>query len=79
MSSIAVCVMLGLVACSGDNAAQNRTPSPELAGWRLISGKAPTRAEFAAVVAACEGKAVMRAQGQPLDACLGDLGLKRVP
>jgi hypothetical protein len=52
-------------------------------GWRSASGKAPSRAEYAAVVAACQGGAVQRAAAPSslgrLDACLADLGLKRAP
>lgn len=79
MPAVALCMMLGLAACSNDAPPQRAATSPEITGWRLTSGKAPTKAEFSAVVAACEGNAVVRAHGQPLDACLGDLGLKRTP
>jgi hypothetical protein len=77
MPVIAFCVLVGLAACAEADA--NPNVPLEMVGWRLTSGKAPTKAEFAAVVAACESKALPRASGKPLDACLADLGLKRVP
>jgi len=42
----------------------------------LASGKAPSRAEYAAMVAACQDGAVRHAAAAPLDSCLADLGLK---
>jgi hypothetical protein len=48
-------------------------------GWRFASGKIPSRAEYAAMVAACQDGAVTHARGTPLDACLADLGLKHAP
>ena len=50
-----------------------------MSGWRLASGKAPSRAEYAAMVAACQDGAVQQEAAKPLDACLADLGLKRAP
>ena len=79
MPVIAFCVLLGLAACTEADANPNAGMVAEMQGWRLTSGKPPTKAEFAAVVAACESKALPSAQGKPLDACLGDLGLKRTP
>ena len=78
MSRLAVCLLLlpGLAGCAlfGGEApagAGNRE------GWRSASGKPPTRAEYAAVLAACRNNAVRDAQNKPLAACLADLGLKR--
>jgi hypothetical protein len=48
------------------------------AQWRFFSGRAPTRTEFVAVVATCEAGAIRRMRGRALDACLADLGLRRV-
>jgi hypothetical protein len=57
--------------------------SGDMQGWRFASGKRPSRAEYAAMVAACQGGAVRAAVGAggaaPLDACLADLGMKRAP
>ena len=74
MRLTALCILFALAACATADANQ----PAEMAGWKMVSGKAPTKAEFAAVVAACETKAVTRSQDKPLDSCLGDLGLKRV-
>jgi hypothetical protein len=78
MRKIALVLMLGLAACA--EADTDRQAGPvDMQGWRFASGKAPTRAEYAAVVAACEDGAVKRSQGAPLEACLLNLGLKRAP
>jgi hypothetical protein len=67
-------VALGLAACASETEVSG---PPEMQGWRGLSGKAPTRAEYAAMVAACQDGAVRRAQAKPLEACLVDLGLRR--
>lgn len=64
--------IFALAACASAYANQ----PAEVTGWKMASGKSPTKAELAAVVAACEHQAIPGAQGKPLDACLGDLGLK---
>jgi hypothetical protein len=80
MSRFAVFIVLGLASCSLFDFGEQAAPgSGEMQGWRLASGKPPTRAEYAAVVAACRDGAVKRAEARPLDACLADLGLKRAP
>jgi hypothetical protein len=73
MPKVALILLLGLVACTepGQNGPAN------MQGWRGVSGKPPTRAEYAALVAACQGGAVRGAAAKPLDACLADLGLRR--
>jgi hypothetical protein len=69
---IAVVALLGLAACSSSDAASNAEPAPpDMSGWRMASGKEPTKAEFAALAATCEAK------GGAVDNCLADLGLKR--
>ncbi len=78
MPRFGVLIILGLAACTLFDRGQEGPPgSGELRGWRLISGKAPSRAEYAAILAACEGGAGRRAAGARLDSCLADLGLKR--
>ena len=77
-------IVLGLAACDVFEASdQSGMGSGEMAGWRAVSGKAPSRAEYAAMVAACQGGAVQRAAASSslgaLEACLADLGLKRAP
>jgi hypothetical protein len=82
MHSIVVLAALALVACSGsEEAASTGEPPAELQGWRqAASGKPPTPAEFAAVMAACQDRQKARQrQGASLDQCLADLGLRRVP
>jgi hypothetical protein len=71
---LAVAALLVLAACD-PAATQTGTaaPPPDIAGWRMASGKAPTQAEFAALAATCETK------GGALDSCFADLGLKRAP
>jgi hypothetical protein len=46
-------------------------------GWSFASGKRPSRAEYAALVASCRQGAVQSARGKPLEVCLADLGLRR--
>ena len=78
MPRFAVLIMLGLTGCGVfDTSQPGDLGSGEMRGWRLASGKAPSRAEYAAIVAACQGGAVRDAALATLDSCLADLGLKR--
>ena len=78
MPRFAFFLMLGLAACSESDAThQAGLGSGEMQGWRFASGKPPSRAEYAAMVAACQDGAVTRARTAPLDSCLADLGLRR--
>ena len=73
----ALLVLAGVAACAlwdGDEPAAAPT---DMQGWRFTSGKRPSHAEYAAVVAACEHGAVAQSRGKPLDRCLADLGLRR--
>jgi len=67
--------LLVLAACQNAETASSAAaaPTPDMSGWRLSSGKAPTKAEFAALAATCQ------AQGGATDSCLTELGLKRAP
>jgi hypothetical protein len=76
MRRIALIVLLAVAACAEADA--NANQPAEMQGWKTASGKSPTKAEFAAVVAACQDGAVRGAQEKALDSCLGDLGLRRV-
>ena len=70
---LAVTALLALADCAP--VTQNdatAAASPDMAGWRMASGKIPTQAEFAALTATCEAK------GGAIDPCFADLGLKRV-
>jgi hypothetical protein len=78
MSRFAVCLMLGLAACeTSDPNHLAGYGSGDMQGWRFASGKRPSRAEYAAFVAACQDGAVSRSRGKALDVCLADLGLRR--
>jgi hypothetical protein len=78
MPRFAVLIMLGLTACGVfDTGQPGDLGSGEMRGWRSASGKVPSRAEYAAIVAACQDGAVRRAATPPLESCLADLGLKR--
>jgi len=72
----ALLLLLMLAACAEPDG-QSAGPG-DVQGWRFASGKTPTRAEYAAVVAACQDGAMKHGQA-PLEACLADLGLKRIP
>lgn len=76
MRRLALLLLFGLAACA--ETSQESAP-PDIQGWRLASGKTPTRAEYAAIVAACRDNAVRRSRGAPLDTCLAGLGLRRTP
>jgi hypothetical protein len=67
--------LLTLAACQHSETASSvaSAPAPDMNGWRLSSGKVPTKAEFAALAATCE------AQGGAMDSCLAELGLKKAP
>jgi hypothetical protein len=72
---LGVAALLALTACDPAVTQTNAAPAlgPDIAGWRMASGKAPTQAEFAALAATCKAK------GGAIDSCLADLGLKRMP
>ena len=46
--------------------------------WQTANGQPPTRAEFAALIAACEDLVKMTVESGPMNGCLADLGLHRV-
>jgi len=78
MPRYALLLALGLACCTAFDTGQEPAPgSGEMSGWRFASGQAPSRAEYVAMVAACQDRAVRRVAAAPLDSCLADLGLKR--
>ena len=79
MARLALFLLLGLAACDMFDSGQSGYGSGDMSGWRYASGKTPSRAEYTAMVAACQDGAVPRSSAKPLDACLADLGLKRAP
>ena len=79
MRCLSLIVMLLLGACM---AAPPPPADPSIGGidrWHFRSGKPPTHAEYAALVAACQDGVVTNARGKPLESCLIDLGLRRSP
>jgi hypothetical protein len=69
---LAFLALLALCGCQNTEPAASAEAAPvDVAGWRLASGKVPTKAEFTALAATCEAK------GGAVDPCLTDLGLKR--
>ena len=78
MRGVASFFLLGLVACATADGVTPASASSELRQWQTTAGKAPSKAEFAAVVAACEDRAKSSGQGGPIEGCLADLGLRRV-
>jgi hypothetical protein len=76
MLRIIVVALLSLAACAFADTPSNAGPA-EMQGWRLTSGKTPSKSEFAAVVATCENRSNLNSQGKTLDTCLYELGLKR--
>jgi hypothetical protein len=72
--SLAVTALLTLGACTTpETTTASAEIPPDSSGWLLGSGKAPTKAEFTALVATCQDK------GGAMDPCLSNLGLKRAP
>jgi hypothetical protein len=75
---IALLVLFGLAACAAVAEPTANSPS-EIGDWQTPAGNPPTRAEFAALVAACQDKVKpTAAEIGPMDGCLADLGLRRI-
>ena len=84
MRRLALALMLLLAGCEiFDFTQTSGTGSGDMQGWRFASGKTPSRAEYSAMVAACQDGAVRfslaSSTSGTLDACLADLGMKRAP
>jgi hypothetical protein len=77
MPRVAALLVLAVAACSLWDGDEPAASAIDMQGWRFTSGKRPSRAEYTAVVAACEQGALARTQGKPLELCLTDLGLRR--
>jgi hypothetical protein len=78
MRGVAFLILLSLAACVARDAVAPSSASSEIRGWQEASGKPPSQAEFAAVVAACQDRARSADRGGPIDNCLADLGLRRI-
>jgi hypothetical protein len=78
MPRFAVWILLGLAACAVcDGSREGDLNSGDMQGWRLASGKTPSRAEYRAMVAACQDAAVQHEAAATIDSCLAGLGPKR--
>src|SRR5438034_11810992 len=74
MPRFAVLIMLVLAGCElFDTSQPTEFGSGDMKGWRFASGKTPSRAEYAALDAACQDGAVrppmVDGGAGPLDAC----------
>lgn len=78
MRGVVLLILLGLAACVTADRITPPGVSSELNDWQTPKGKPPTRAEFAAVVAACQDRENTAGRTGPISGCLGDLGLHRV-
>jgi hypothetical protein len=74
----AVVLLLCLVAAAAADGGTPTSVSTELRQWQTATGKPPSKAEFAAVMAACEDRAQHSDKAEPIDNCLADYGLHRV-
>jgi hypothetical protein len=79
MRGVALVAFLGLIACATGDAVTSANASSELREWQTAAGKPPSENEFAAVVAACEDQAKTANKSDPIEGCLADYGLRRVP
>jgi hypothetical protein len=68
---------LGLIASLAAGGATAAGASSELRQWQTATGKPPSKAEFAALVAACEDRAKHSDKAESIDNCLADFGLRR--
>ena len=78
MRAIAVVALLALGACAAASGS-TASASSEIRDWQTPAGKPPTKAEFAALVAACQDKVKTTTDSGPFNGCLADLGLRRTP
>ena len=74
MRGSAFFLLLVLAGCATGDDMSPAGSSSELRGWQTAAGRPPSKAEFAAVVAACQD----RAKSGPIEGCLADLGLRHV-
>ena len=78
MRGFAAILPVCLVAAGAADGGTPTSASSELSQWQTVTGKPPSKAEFAAVVAACEDRAKRSDNAEPIDNCLADYGLRRV-
>ncbi len=77
MRGFAMLVLVGLAACATANDS-TASASSVMRDWQTPTGKPPSKAEFAALVAACQDKVKATTDNGPMNGCLADLGLRRV-
>jgi hypothetical protein len=78
MRRVTVIALLCLIAGAASDRAMPANASSELRQWRTATGQPPSKAEFAAVVAACADRAKTSENGGQLDSCLAEFGLHRI-
>jgi hypothetical protein len=78
MQRFSIIVLLCLIAGAAADRAMVARASSELRQWQTAAGKPPSKAEFNAVVAACEDRTKESEDSRKLDSCLADFGLRRV-
>lgn len=72
-----IVAMLALAACRDATASLPAPPAADMKDWVLPTGKPPTKAEFAAIVAACQDRQQNAATNIELQPCLADYGVRR--
>ena len=77
MRGVAFLILFISVACATGDAATPASASSELQQWRTVTGKAPSKNEFSAVIAACEDRAKSTDKSTAIEGCLADYGLRR--
>jgi len=78
MQRFSIIVLLCLIAGAAADRAKTARASSELRQWQTATGKPPSKAEFNALVAACEDRSKKSEDSRKLDSCLADFGLHRV-
>jgi hypothetical protein len=78
MRGFAFIVSLALVACAESVGVTPANASSDLREWQTATGKPPSKAEFAALVAACEDRAKNSQKTESIDSCLAEFGLHRI-
>jgi hypothetical protein len=77
MRGFAAVALLLLAACAAATG-PTASASSEVGDWQTPAGKPPTKAEFAALVAACQDRLQTATDSVPINGCLTDLGLHLV-
>jgi ABC-type glycerol-3-phosphate transport system substrate-binding protein len=77
MRGFAAVVLLGLAACAAATGSSTNASS-EIRDWQTPSGNPPSKAEFVALVAACQDELKTATDSAPMSGCLADLGLRRI-